>query len=430
MNKSILRLAIPNIISNITVPLLGMVDLALMGHLSSPVYIGAIGLGSVIFNVLYLSLGFLRMGTTGFTAQAFGKNDKQEIAHGLYRPLLIAGSLALLLIILQIPIEKISFFLLNGSDDVKALARKYFYIRIYAAPATLGLMALMGWFVGMQNTQIPMYLSIFINILNIAFNLFFVNVIDMNVDGVAWGTLLAQYGGLAFGIFLLLKNFRMHLLPLQKQVLLNLEMLKRFFKVNRDILIRSIVLILTLSFFTSESAGLGNRVLALNSMMLQYFFVFSYFMDGFAYAGEALVGKYTGSNDSQKIKSTIHYLLLWGFGMSLPFILAYGFFHNELIRLITDNTDLIASALKYKWWMILIPISTFAAFIWDGIYIGATASVAMRNTMLIASIGVFLPAWYFGSQYWGNHGLWLAFHLFMISRGVLMTLFAPKALNI
>lgn len=430
MNKSILQLAIPNIISNITVPLLGMVDLALMGHLDSASYIGAIGLGSVIFNVLYLSLGFLRMGTTGFTAQAYGKADKPEITHGLYRPLLIAFSLAILLIVLQYPIEKISFFLLNGSEEVKALAREYFYIRIFAAPATLGLMALMGWFVGMQNTRIPMFLSIFINVLNIGFNLFFVKVLDMNVDGVAWGTLLAQYGGLAFGVFLLLKNFRMHLLPLQKQVLLNLEMLKRFFKVNRDILIRSIALILTLSFFTSESAGLGDRVLALNSMMLQYFFVFSYFMDGFAYAGEALIGKFTGRNDTIAIKKTIRYLLGWGISLSLPFVLAYSIFHDQLIRLVTDNAALISLSIDYKWWMMLIPITTFAAFIWDGIYIGATASVAMRNTMLIASIGVFLPAWYFGLEHWGNNGLWLAFHLFMLSRGVLMTLFAPKALNI
>ncbi|HOI32572.1 MAG TPA: MATE family efflux transporter [Bacteroidales bacterium] len=430
MNKSILKLAIPNIISNITVPLLGMVDLALMGHLGSAVYIGAIGLGSVIFNVLYLSLGFLRMGTTGFTAQAFGRNDTQEIAHGLYRPLLIAAALALLLIILQIPIEKVSFFLLDGSEEVKSLAREYFYIRIFAAPATLSLMALMGWFVGMQNTRIPMYLSIFINILNIAFNLFFVKVMDMNVAGVAWGTLLAQYGGLAFGLVLLIVNYRTSFFPLKRKVLFQTALLKRFFKVNSDILIRSIALILTLSFFTSESAGLGNNILAINSMMLQYFFVFSYFMDGFAYAGEALIGKFTGSNDSHKIRKTIHYLFLWGFGLSLPFMLTYGFFHSDLIRLVTDNSDLIVSALKYKWWMILIPISTFAAFIWDGIYIGATASAAMRNTMLIASVFVFLPVWYFGLDYWNNHGLWLAFHLFMVSRGLLMSLFARKALNI
>ncbi len=410
--------------------MLGMVDLALMGHLGSPVYIGAIGLGSVIFNVLYLSLGFLRMGTTGFTAQAYGKNDKQEIAHGLYRPLLIAFSLALSLIIFQFPIEKISFFLLSGSDEVKTLAREYFYIRIFAAPATLGLMVLMGWFVGMQNTRIPMFLSIFINMLNIGFNLFFVKMLGLDVDGVAWGTLLAQYGGLTFGLLLLARNFRKHLLPLQKQVLLNLVMLKRFFKVNRDILIRSIALILTLSFFTSESADLGDSVLAINSMMLQYFFVFSYFMDGFAYAGEALVGKFTGRNDAEAIKKTIRYLLAWGVSLSLPFLLAYSIFYKQLILLLTDSNDLIILSMTYKWWMIFIPITTFAAFIWDGIYIGATASVAMRNTMLIASVCVFIPAWYFGLQHWSNHGLWLAFHLFMLSRGILMTLFAPKALNI
>jgi len=430
MNKSILNLAVPNIISNITVPLLGMVDLALMGHLGSPVYIGAIGLGSVVFNVLYLSLGFLRMGTTGFTAQAFGRNDNQEIAYGLYRPLFIAISLALLLIVLQIPIEKISFYLLDGTREVKTLAREYFYIRIFAAPATLGLMALMGWFVGMQNTKIPMVLSIFINLLNIGFNVFFVKVMKMDVAGVALGTLMAQYGGLGLGILLLFKYYRVKLLPIRKEVVFQLEQLQRFFRVNTDILIRSIALILTLSFFTSESAGLGNDILAINSLMLQYFFVFSYFMDGFAFAGEALVGKFTGSNDKQRIKKTIKYLFFWGLGLSLPFMLAYGLFNSELINLLTNDPDLLDYALIYKWWMIIIPVSTFAAFIWDGVYIGATASVSMRNTMLIAAIAVFLPTWYFGLELWNNHGLWLAFHLFMLSRGALMTLFAKKALNI
>lgn len=428
INKSILSLAIPNIISNITVPILGMVDIALMGHLDSAVYIGAIGLGGVIFNVLYLSLGFLRMGTTGFTAQAYGKSDNTEIAHGLYRALAVAFVLAVMLITLQSPIEKLSFYLLNGSEEVKELARTYFYIRIYAAPATLGLFVLMGWFVGLQNTVLPMILSITINALNIGFNLYFVQVLKMDVAGVALGTVLAQYGGLALGIFIAFRKYKDKLQPLKMAVLIQIEQLSRFFTVNRDILIRSVLLILTLSFFTSESAGMGDQILAVNSMILQYFFVFSYFMDGFAYAGEALIGKHTGKNDQLMLRLTVKKLLMWGFILSFPFMLFYGIAHQSLFKLITDNDALIEMAKQYRIWMILIPITTFSAFIWDGIYIGATASVSMRNTMLIASLLVFFPVWYFSQPLYFNHGLWIAFHAFMLSRGLLMTLFSSKAL--
>jgi len=430
MNKSILRLAIPNIISNITVPILGMVDIALMGHLESAVYIGAIGLGSVIFNVLYLSLGFLRMGTTGFTAQAYGRSDATEIAHGLYRALTVAFLLAFLLIALQIPIEKLSFYLLNGSEEVKALAREYFYIRIYAAPATLALFVLMGWFVGMQNTVLPMILSIIINVLNVGFNLYFVNVLKMDVAGVALGTVLAQYGGLFLGLFFAFRLYRAKLQPVKIAILLQLEHLSRFFRVNRDLLLRSILLILTLSFFTSESAALGDQILAINSMILQYFFVFSYFMDGFAYAGEALIGKHIGKNDFKLMRLTIRKLLMWGFILSLPFLGFYGLAHQSLFKLITDNDSLILLAEDYRLWMILIPVTTFAAFIWDGIYIGATASVAMRNSMLIASLLVFLPCWYFLQPLYFNHGLWIAFHAFMLSRGIVMTLYSKRALQV
>ena len=430
MNKSILRLAIPNIISNITVPILGMVDIALMGHLESAVYIGAIGLGSVIFNVLYLSLGFLRMGTTGFTAQAYGRSDATEIAHGLYRALTVAFLLAFLLIALQIPIEKLSFYLLNGSEEVKALAREYFYIRIYAAPATLALFVLMGWFVGMQNTVLPMILSIIINVLNVGFNLYFVNVLKMDVAGVALGTVLAQYGGLFLGLFFAFRLYRAKLQPVKIAILLQLEHFSRFFRVNRDLLLRSILLILTLSFFTSESAALGDQILAINSMILQYFFVFSYFMDGFAYAGEALIGKHIGKNDFKLMRLTIRKLLMWGFILSLPFLGFYGLAHQSLFKLITDNDSLILLAEDYRLWMILIPVTTFAAFIWDGIYIGATASVAMRNSMLIASLLVFLPCWYFLQPLYFNHGLWIAFHAFMLSRGIVMTLYSKRALQV
>lgn len=427
MNKEILRLAIPNIISNLTVPLLGMVDMALMGRMGSPVYIGAIALGGIIFSVIYMGFGFLRMGTTGFTAQAYGRANKLDIGYALYRALAIALLIALLLIAFQKQLGWFSFLLLDGSDEVKALAADYFFIRIWAAPATLGLYAFMGWFVGMQNTLIPMYIAIVINLLNVGFNLVFVVWLGMDVDGVAWGTVLAQYSGLLLAIGFYLIKYQKYRIKLSIPLLIEKKELTRFFKVNTDILIRTMLLILTLSFFTSKSAGIGDETLAINSIILQFFFLFSYFMDGFAYAGEALTGKFIGASNRQKLKQLIKKIFVWGLSLSLPFILLYALIPSLLIGLITNDLALIESSKAYHIWMLLIPITTFAAFIWDGIFVGATASAAMRNSMLIAVLLVFFPAWMLLHNLWENHGLWIAFHLFMLSRAVTMSLMARKA---
>lgn len=427
MNKEILRLAVPNIISNLTVPLLGMVDMALMGRMGSPVYIGAIALGGIIFSVIYMGFGFLRMGTTGFTAQAYGRANKLEIGYALYRALAIALLIALLLIALQKQLGWFSFLLLDGSDEVKALAADYFFIRIWAAPATLALYAFMGWFVGMQNTLIPMYIAIVINLLNIGFNLVFVFWLGMDVDGVAWGTVLAQYSGLLLAVGFYLIKYRKYRIKLSIPLLIEKKELKRFFKVNTDILIRTMLLILTLSFFTSKSAGIGDETLAINSIILQFFFLFSYFMDGFAYAGEALTGKFIGASNRQKLNLLIKKIFAWGLSLSLPFMLLYALIPSLLIGLITNDLALIESSKAYHVWMLLIPITTFAAFIWDGIFVGATASAAMRNSMLIAVLLVFFPAWMLLHNVWENHGLWFAFHLFMLSRAVTMSLMARKA---
>ena len=427
MNKSILKLAIPNIISNITIPLLGMVDMILMGHLESPVYLGGVGLGAVIFSVVYSSFGFLRMGTTGFTAQALGSGNKTEIIYPLYRSLTIGLAIAALLLLFQIPLEKLSFMLLNGSEETKSMARKYFYIRIWAAPATLSLFAIKGWFIGMQNTKIPMFIAILINVLNVIFNILFVVWLQMDVDGVALGTVLAQYGGLLVSLLILNRSYKSFFLKIEKKILFEIDKMKRFFKVNSDLFIRSLVLILTLSFFTSQSGKLGDDILAINTMIIQYFYVYSYFIDGIAYAGEALVGKFYGAGDEKQLKSAINHLLIWGAILCLPFVFLYGFGSPLLFRFVTNNTNLLLLAHDYRLWMALIPLTTFAAFIWDGIFTGAMASKALRNTILISTFVFFLPAWYFLTPIYGNHGLWIAFQLFMLSRGITMTLLAKKA---
>lgn len=428
LNRQILRLSIPNIISNITVPLLGMVDLAMMGHLDDPVYIGAIALGSAIFNIIYLSFGFLRMGTTGFTAQAFGAQKNREIGLILYRSLTVAAILALLLLLFQYPIQWVAFNLLDGSNQVKELAREYFYIRIFAAPATLGLYALHGWFLGMQNARIPMILAILINSLNIIFNFVFVIGFGMNSDGVAIASVIAQYSGLLLAVFFLIKKYSGFLERFKLSVVLQMTALKKFFIVNTDIFIRTILLILTLTFFTSMSARISDEILAVNTLLFQFFFIFSYFADGFAFAGEALTGKARGSGDQDLLRKTIQKLFYWGWGASLFFAVVFGFGFDPLLWIMTDNADLKLLAGEFRWWIVMLPVSSGAAFIWDGIYIGVTASKAMRNTMIVASLLVFLPAYYLSVGPLQNHGLWLSLILFMAARGLLMWAIAKKAI--
>ena len=426
LNRSILRLAIPNIISNITVPLLGLVDMMLMGHLDSVAYLGAIGLGGTIFSVMYSIFSFMRAGTTGFTAQAYGGNDHQEISYAFYRSMCIALIATLIVLTLQRPIEWIAMQLLNGSPEVLRYTSEYFRVRIWAAPAVLSLYTFNGWYIGMQNTTIPMTIAILINVVNIGLSVLFVNVFHMGVAGVALGTVIAQYTGLLTAIIFMATKYRQYLIPIEKRILLQADKLKRFFKVNTDFMIRSILLVLTLAFFTNQSAKLGDDILAVNMILMQFFYIFSYFTDGFAYAGEALVGRFTGAHDLDNLKKTIRYLLLWGVGLSVPFTLLYWAFPDAFIHLISDQPGVAEQARPYYIYMVLIPVITFAAFLWDGIFIGATAAKEIRNTMIIASLLVFLPAWYILMPLYGNHGLWIAFLLFMIARGVSMTVMASS----
>ncbi len=426
MNRSILKLAIPNIISNITIPLLGLVDMILMGHLSSPIYIGAIALGGTIFSVLYSFFSFLRAGTTGFTAQAYGAKDTSEESYSLYRSMTIAVLAFLLILCIQKPIAKLSLNLLDGSDDLKNLAITYFFVRIWAAPANMLLYCFNGWFIGMQNTKIPMAIAIIINVLNIAFSIFFVLVMKQDVVGVALGTVIAQYCGLLTAFIFIFTKYKKHLIRIDVHILLNINKLKRFFKVNTDLMIRSILLVFTIAFFTNQSAKLGDNILSVNMILLQFFYIFSYFTDGFAYAGEALVGKFIGARDSENLRSVVMHLFKWGALISVPFAILYALFPTTFMKMISDNPVIISEIRPYYIYMVLIPIITFAAFLWDGIYIGATASKAIRNTMIISSVMIFLPMWHFLTPLWNNHGLWIAFLGFMIARGVSMTFFAKK----
>ena len=430
MNREILRLAIPNIISNITIPLLGMVDMALMGHLGSEVYIGAISLGGVIFNFIYWGFGFLRMSTSGFTAQAYGENNRPESITILIRALLVAFAISLFILILQAPIAWLSFKLIGGSTEVETLANEYFRIRVWGAPAALSLFVFSGWFLGMQNARYPMIIAISVNIINILLSLFFVFVLNMKSNGVAWGTAISQYVGLSISILLLFRKYKKLLPEITQKAILNLEILTNFFKVNTDIFIRSFCIILVFTFFTSKSAAIDDTILAVNSLLIQFLLFFSFFIDGFAFAGEALVGKYVGAQKPVQLKKAVKLLFIWGIGLAVAFTLTYLPGINLALKILTSQTDVIQSAQPYIVWVIILPLVSFGSFVWDGIFIGATASKAMRNSLLAAAFLVFAPVYFFLTPVLGNHALWLGMVLFMFSRGLFLTFLYKKSILI
>ena len=427
MNKRILKLAIPNIISNISIPLLGMVDTALMGHLDSVVYVGAIALGTMVFNFIYWGLGFLRMGTVGFTAQAKGSDDQKEITRVLYRAGLIALVGGMIIIALHPFIIDFGLRLTEAGDEVEYYAREYFNIRVWAAPASLLILVLSGWFVGMHNTVYPMIISIITNILNIAFSFWFVFGMDMKSDGVAWGTLIAQYLSAALGVGFIVWKYRRYLVKVLWSRLLDSKALRNFANVNSDIFIRTLGIIFVFSFFTVQSANINDTALAVNSILFQFFIFFSYMLDGFANAGEALSGEAVGMNSRATMLKYTRYLFGWGLIFSIIFTLAYAFFGNQMLYLLTDNREIIEAARPMMFWVIMMPLISFGAFMWDGIFIGATASRAMRNTMILATVAVFLPLYYWGPWDLINR-LWIAFMAYMFTRGLFLGISFPQSI--
>ncbi len=429
VNKQILRLAVPNILSNISVPLLSSVDTAVVGHLDKISYLGAVAVGSMIFNFLYWAFGFLRMGTTGKTAQAFGKRDNHETTLILARALSLAILISIILILFQEVIAGLSFSLINSSSEVELYGRSYFDIRIYAAPATLSLFAIQGWFLGMQNARYPLFLALFTNIANIFFNLLLIYEFDMNSDGVALGTVIAQYLGVLFALFLLLKKYRPSFIKISFEQIFQLNTISEFLSLNFDIFIRTLALIFCFSFFTIVSAGFGDNTLAANTILLQFWMLLSYAVDGFAFASESLVGKSIGRRDSKGLKEVITYSFRWGIGFGFTFSLIYFFFGEHLISLFTDNKSVLLIVLIYLPWTWVAPVINSFCFIWDGIYIGALATKAMRNSMLVSTIIFFLPVYYIFRPVIGNHALWLAMIIFMSVRGLTLFFLRKKHLR-
>ncbi len=418
LNKQILRLAIPNILSNLSVPLLSTVDTALMGRQESAAYIGAVALGSLLFNFIYWSFSFLRMGTTGLTAQAFGKGDRAGVSNILGRALVTALLGSILLLLIQMPLAHLSFRLLDASATVEAFAKEYFFVRIWAAPATLALYAVMGWFFGVQNAFYPLLLTILINVVNVICNVYFVNYKGMKADGVALGTVIAQYTGLLAALGLFYYKYANYIKYLNRKIILELSALKKFLALNRDIFIRTFCLIFAFAFFDNESARQGDVILAVNAILLQFVSWMSYGIDGFAHASESLIGRYLGAGDQGRLKQAISYSFLWAMGFSVVYSLVYLVSGDVLLYVFTDQKNIIEAARPFIFWVVLFPIVATPGYIWDGIYVGHTASVAMRSTMLVALL-VYLIFYYAQARFfpWGNNGLWLALLVFMATRG-------------
>lgn len=418
MNKRILNLAIPNVISNISIPLLGMIDLAIAGRMESSAAIGALAIGTAIFNFIYWNCAFIRMGTSGLTAQALGARNLAECTHILTRSAAVALGMGLLLLVFQKWVGNLSLGLMHGSETVQAMAAEYFFARIWAAPATVSLYAIHGWFIGMQNSKLPMAVSIAINVINVVFSLWFVYGYDMGVAGIAWGTVVAQYGGLLLSWVLWAVYYRRFARFTDLRRSLKIKPMLKFFDINKDIFLRTACIVAVYTFFTSASSGMGDTLLAVNTLLMQLFTLFSYMSDGLAYAAESLVGKFVGARNTAALRHCIRNLFYWSFGVALAYVAIYMAGWRGILSLFTDSQEVIESAGRYVVWVVLVPLTGFAPFLMDGILLGATRTRILRNAMFL-SLAVFFGVYYGLAGPWGNNALWLAFILFMVSRGAI-----------
>lgn len=407
INRDILKLAVPSILANITVPIVGMVDIAVAGHLdaNAATMIGGIAIGTMLFDLLYWNFGFLRVGTGGLTAQAFGRGDRKECARIFTRSIGIALACALALIAIQWVFVKAAFLVVDCTPEVRELASRYFFIRIWAAPATLGLMAFKGWFIGMQDSVSPMITDLMVNGMNVlmsfvlALGVKAVGYEGMGFAGIAAGTVVAQYSGLLTAIVLLLAKYlrnTLSQLDLQdiKEVFKGTET-RRFFVMNTDLFVRSLCFIAIYIGFTVISARYGDLLLAVSSIMMKLLMIFSYFTDGFAYAGEAMTGRYIGEKNGLMLRQTVKWTFVWSMSIALLFMVIYQFAGVALLRMMTSDPAVVEASREYLPWLLLMPVIGCAAFTWDGIYIGATASKAIRNSMLWAVVA-FAGVWFIG----------------------------------
>lgn len=420
MNKEIFRIAIPNIISSITVPLMGIFSTAIAGHWGdSAQTIGALAVGVSIFNFIYWNCSFVRMGTSGFTAQAYGAGNFVETTAMLARAVVVSLFLGLVILLLQYPLGELSLWIMNGNSMVS----DYFYARIWAVPAGIMLFGLNGWFTGMQNAVIPMITSIVVNIVHVACSLWFVFGYDMGIVGIAYAAVVAQWCGMLLSVVLLIVFFRHTLRHIDIRAAFDLKPMGEFFRVNADIIIRTFCICLVYTFFTAASARMENdTVLAVNTMLMQLFTLFSYMNDGFAYAAEALTGRFVGARDVVSLRRCLRRCVVWAMATALLCVAIYVGWWRDILALFTrdgadDAAQMIDVASRYVGWVIAIPLAAAMPFLMDGVMVGATLTRILRNSMLLSTAAYF-AIYYALHPLIGNDALWLAFTLYMALRGV------------
>ncbi|MBU0725770.1 MAG: MATE family efflux transporter [Alphaproteobacteria bacterium] len=424
-NRRVWMLAGPIILSNITVPLIGVVDTAVVGHLPEPHHIGAVAVGALVFSYLFWSFGFLRMGTTGLAAQAAGAGDLDEVRSTLARALLLAGALGLAAILLQRPILDLALWAIGASADVSAGAADYFLIRIWSAPAALAKFALIGWFLALQKAKVTLLIQLAMNLVNLVLDLLFVLGWGWGVEGVAAASVIAEYAGLVIGLL-----FARRLLAdmggrFQQARILDAARLRRMIVVNRDIFIRTLCLLGVFGYFTAKGASMGDITLAANAIMLQFQSLMAYALDGFAHAAQVLVGRAVGQRDRKVLRAAVGVSFLWALIFALVFTVAWWLGGPLLIRLLTGIEDVRLAAYALLPWAIAAPLISVWGYTYDGIFLGATRTVEARNAMILClafsvALGeVLIPIW-------GNTGLWSAFMAFMVARGISLALYYPR----
>lgn len=413
------------ILSNISTPLLGLVDTAVLGHLDSELFLAAVALGGLIFSFIFWGFGFLRMGTTGLTAYAFGDDNKREINAVLGRGLMLAMIISGMLMLAQPLIATVSFKLLQSDVIIEQFALQYFEIRLLSAPATLGSYVLMGWFLGQQNVKVPLFIVVISNGINIALDLLFVYHLNMQVEGVALATVIAEYLGLMLGLVIALRMARKNAKAWLWADLVNIQKIKAMMLINSHVFVRTWCLIFAFAFFTTQAAKMGAVVLAANTVLLNFQAFMAYALDGFAHAAEALVGKAVGAKDKIMLKQVILTAGIWSAVIAVLFSVVYFYLGQAIINALTNLQQVREQALLYLPWLMIMPMVSFICYLLDGVFIGAMLSRQMRNTMLFSLFCVFLPVWYY-SQQLGNTGLWLAMAMFMLARSLSMMIVFRK----
>jgi MATE family, multidrug efflux pump len=410
------------ILSNVSVPLLGMVDTGVTGHLENAAYLGAVAVGSTIFGFLYTGVNFLRMGTTGIAAQQFGANDFDGLRVALGQALIVALAIAGLLLVLQVPIGAAAIGLIGPDPAVAGFADEYFSIRIWSAPATLANFALVGWFLGLQNARVPLIVVLVINVTNIVLDLYLVVVVGMKVDGVAIASVIAEFTGLAVGLGFVIRELNRHSGHWIISKLTTLREYTAFFGINAHLFVRTMALVFTLTFITAQSARLGGLILAANAILMNFQNLLAFALDGFAHAAEALVGKAVGEKDRAALQRSVVLALRWSLIVAVGFSAFFWLVGPMLVAVLTDLPDIRTTTLRYLPWLILSPMVAVWSYLYDGVFVGATLAKEMRNIMLVSAFVIFIPAWY-ALQFLGNDGLWLSFMLFLASRGIGMHIY-------